>query len=550
LPQIQALFGQGRSLEIKPALQEIFNLAASGSKQEANFAVERVQEIALLLTPQECAELSNRFASGAADPRESAFEIAMSILNVAGRAASEQYSYIASLNFPFDQIRALIPFLAEAREEEAVEIGLALPAQATPEELSAILSWIDAGDWYRAVRDWSFLAKSLHHPNDEYRQKVFKAVLYSENEEAALALALSDWSATATHHREIRAIGSAILLRAYRLNGDSSILPRVDTEAWGYLLGNGDTTDETLDRFLDFTKDQLAKVLATGPKSYPQRTFHLDRAAQLLVQYRAHAVTALVSDWLNAHQRAIGTELHEEFPLYTLCKAMLTTGLPEGLALWARISDIQDNGIAKITDVPFLPLWLPVGKLSAAMIDDFTSTLVNDYDLRIFMKNGIKRGHSDILAQKIKDDLVSPNASSNARGWRLLGYSHPDPVFDSIWNDYAPPEVGWLKEVARISRREYDLAAYSFARSREAQTLHSPSQIDGAFHAMMDYFDHRHSIWFERISATTEPRNANFHGFMSVYHDALNTKLKEQKTGSSDKLFGQKIIKNTLWPWA
>ncbi len=550
LPQTQALFGQGRSVEIKPMLHEIFNLAASGSKQEANFAVERVQEIALLLTPQECEELANRFASGAADPRDSTFEIAMAILKVAGRSALEQYSYIAALKFPFSHLNALKPFLVEATEDESELIGRALPAEATPEELSAILSWIEAGDWYQTVRNWSFLARSLHHPNDEYGQKVFTAVLYSENEEATLALALSDWSATTTHHRVVRAIGSAILLRAYRLNGDSSILSRVDPEAWGYLLGNGDTSDETLDRFLDFTKDQLAKVLATGPKSYPQRTFQLDRASHLLVQHRKAEVTVLVSDWLNAHQRVIGTELHEEFPLYTLCKAMLTIGLPEGLDLWARVSEIQDNGIAKITDVPFLPLWLPVGQLSKTMIDDFTSKLVNDYDLRIFMKNGIKRGHNGILAQTIRDDLASPNASSNARGWRLLGYSHPDPVFDSIWNDYASPEVGWLKEVARISRREYDLAAYSFSRFREAQTLSSPSEIDGAFHAMMDYFDYRHSVWFERISATTEPRNTKFDGFMSVYHDALDTKLKKQKTDSSDKLFGQRIMKNTLWPWA
>lgn len=373
-----------------------------------------------------------------------------------------------------------------------------------------VMNWLD----YLSITSsslvpngWPPLSMLMKHNSSEIRAEVYKLIVRSKNTQLADELGNSNWCYNKTMEANEACWGSLALNLSITAR-QKSVASRVHPGVLGDLVELYPDRDDYFETYANHVRDELAYYSAPGSKSFPRNFFTGIGGWQQLIEKRGEDFKKWMEPVLNESSIHAGHTFFflEEFPLGRGLDEMekLVPGTKSEL-ITRELKLNQHSGLrdGRLYNEA-LTLIGAAGEEARLLVLDEAN---DDAKLFNFVEKLEASQQAGWLIQKIKDDLESNIVGIIARAITVAGFMLPSLDAEALWLGQLSkaPAEGWLSEVHKKSRANYDRYKWSKYWSRRFEITLVHSEMYGAFELFLATLDRR--IFADRELPSAEAVN-------------------------------------------
>jgi hypothetical protein len=346
-----------------------------------------------------------------------------------------------------------------------------------------------------AVRWWpeqplgSALADCTQEADTKIREQALRAILVTNDVEAADIFKNSGWRLTPEMSADERRYGSSIIGGAIDESDVTDGLARIDAEAAARILERFPHSPPALDAYERLVETALAPakrhaIMSRAPQVDAMREFAMQRPEKML----AWAQNILSED---VQFRALHSAL-ERFPVHQLVETLLEQAPATGVELWEKLAAAFERGFVKSESFDMLPISANVAEPARRLRNKVLDNAVTDQRLQTIAVTAQRAGCIDWLIGKISADWDTGVLHLRARGLVLAGCLERSEATLELWkkidaDDIASAWLDWVRSKARHRFDRHQWAIHWFESfARADNDVDAFTSLD-LFHHCLDY---------------------------------------------------------------
>lgn len=424
------------------------------------------------------------------------------------------------------------------------------PLSGSRDTVLASLHYLNDYATDETLASWAGPSALVSSDDETIRKAAFEIVASTREPSAMEAIAASGWQAEGVKNLNERCHGSRALLAASEVLARPELLAAADPEIIAIRLYRHPDDSVALRDYDLFVRSALGDLDTTqGTIGLGRFWARHDEPMRTLVTKGTDFLPWL-SAWLEEHREFPNFALFDEFPLVTLCGALMKTTTTLGIALWKRLDDAMNAGIVKNHCVRFMPMAASAGADGDVGRAQALANSITDQDLAELATSALRNGHAEWLEKTIRDGEATGRADRIARAYTLLGFADTTPIFEALWSDFElrKPQSGWLTHVYREARDAFQRNRWARHWYRAYLEATDPAASFAAYELLVAAADMRATLWIKRdgeLGGLTGVRRRHWDINVSI----LNKSIKRRGEQLKDRLFWTKTMSRTQWPW-
>ena len=392
-------------------------------------------------------------------------------------------------------------------------------------------------------------AEFLSSEDDSIRRAALELVSSIYDPIVMETVAASGWKSEGVKDRSERIHGSIALLSASEVLQRPELVERADREIIAIQLSRHPDSTSALRDYDIFVREEINNLLLKQATRVLGDSWARHDKSMRILLIKSPGFLQWFDLWLHEHNEIPNTALYDEFPLITLCYALIETSPALGVNLWRKLNHAMSEGIIKNRKLRFLPMAAPPGKDSGAGREEVLALSILDQDLADLAQAALEGDNANWLEKTIRDGESTDRVDHIARAYTLLGFSDATPKFEAIWLEFEQrkPTDGWLADVYHKSYTAFLRNQWARHWYRAYLSANDPIDAFANYELLIDAVDGRARLWISKRELRTMTYMLRKHWDANI--DTLNKSIKRKREDLKDRLFWTKTMSRTQWPW-